>query len=236
MNKSDITNLITVLIMAYGYSNGNDMIFMVGLFALSGAVTNTLAIHMLFEKVPFLYGSGVIESKFSQFKLSIHNLLMNQFFTRENLTRFFQDEVNSAKKTIDFEKILNKTDFSPAYESLKESVMQSSFGGMLGMFGGEAALEPLREPFTKKLQASIISISQSAAFQDVVNEALKSEDLSEDIYNKLSLIVDARLEELTPAMVKEIVQDMIKEHLGWLVIWGAVFGGLIGLVSTLVMK
>ena len=234
MNKSDITNIITVLIMAYGYSNGNDTIFMVGLFALSGAVTNTLAIHMLFEKVPFLYGSGVIESKFSQFKLSIHNLMMNQFFTRENLTRFFQDEVNSAKKTIDFEKILNKTDFSPAYESLKESVMQSSFGGMLGMFGGEAALEPLREPFTKKLQASIISISQSDAFQEVLSEALKSEDLSEDIYNKLSKIVNARLEELTPAMVKEIVQEMIKEHLGWLVIWGAVFGGLIGLVSALI--
>jgi uncharacterized membrane protein YheB (UPF0754 family) len=234
MNKSDITNIITVLIMAYGYSNGNDLIYMVGLFALSGAVTNSLAIHMLFEKVPFLYGSGVIESKFSQFKISIHNLLMNQFFTREHLTRFFQEEMSSAKKTIDFEKILNKTDFSPAYESLKESVMQSSFGGMLGMFGGEAALEPLREPFTKKLQASIISISASDAFQEVVNEALKSEDLSEDIYNKLSKIVNARLEELTPAMVKEIVQEMIKEHLGWLVIWGAVFGGLIGLVSSLV--
>ncbi|MBP6163978.1 MAG: DUF445 domain-containing protein, partial [Aliarcobacter sp.] len=72
-------------------------------------------------------------------------------------------------------------------------------------------------------------------FQEIVSDALKSENLSEDIYNKLSCIVDARLEELTPAMVKEIVQDMIKEHLGWLVIWGAVFGGLIGLVSTLVM-
>ena len=234
MNKSDITNIITVLIMAYGYSNGNDTIFMVGLFALSGAVTNTLAIHMLFEKVPFLYGSGVIESKFSQFKLSIHNLLMHQFFTRENLTRFFEEEVSSAKKTIDFEKILNKTDFSPAYESLKESVMQSSFGGMLGMFGGESALEPLREPFTKKLQASIISISSTQEFQEIVSDALKSENLSEDIYNKLSYIVDARLEELTPAMVKEIVQDMIKEHLGWLVIWGAVFGGLIGLASSLI--
>jgi uncharacterized membrane protein YheB (UPF0754 family) len=234
MNKSDITNIITVLIMAFGYSNGNELIYMVGLFALSGAVTNSLAIHMLFEKVPFLYGSGVIESKFSQFKISIHNLLMNQFFTREHLTRFFQEEMSSAKKTIDFEKILNKTDFSPAYESLKESVMQSSFGGMLGMFGGEAALEPLREPFTKKLQASIISITASDTFQDVVNEALKSEDFSEDIYNKLSKIVNARLEELTPKMVKEIVQEMIKEHLGWLVIWGAVFGGLIGLVSALI--
>ena len=235
MNKSDITNIITVLIMAFGYSNGNELIYMVGLFALSGAVTNSLAIHMLFEKVPFLYGSGVIESKFSQFKISIHNLLMNQFFTREHLTRFFQEEMSSAKKTIDFEKILNKTDFSPAYESLKESVMQSSFGGMLGMFGGESALEPLREPFTKKLQASIISISASDAFQEVVNEALKSENLSEDIYNKLSKIVNTRLEELTPAMVKEIVQEMIKEHLGWLVIWGAVFGGLIGLVSALIV-
>ena len=234
MNKSDITNITTLLIMAFGYSNGNDLIYMVGLFAFSGAITNSLAIHMLFEKVPFLYGSGVIESKFSQFKISIHNLLMNQFFTREHLTRFFQEEVTSAKKTIDFEKILNKTDFSPAYESLKESVMQSSFGGMLGMFGGEAALEPLREPFTKKLQASIISISASDAFQEVVNEALKSEDLSADVYEKLSRIVNLRLEELTPKMVKEIVQDMIKEHLGWLVIWGAVFGGIIGLFSSVI--
>ena len=234
MNKSNITNIITVIAMLFGYFSGNNLIYMVGLFAFSGAITNSLAIHMLFEKVPFLYGSGVIESKFSQFKISIHNLLMNQFFTREHLTRFFQEEVSSAKKTIDFEKILNKTDFSPAYESLKESVMQSSFGGMLGMFGGEAALEPLREPFTKKLQASIISISASDAFQEVVNEALKSEDLSQDVYEKLSRIVNLRLEELTPKMVKEIVQEMIKEHLGWLVIWGGVFGGVIGLVSEVI--
>lgn len=234
MTRTDITNIITVLIMAFGYSNDNQMIYMIGLFALSGAITNTLAIHMLFEKVPFLYGSGVIESRFSEFKASIHALIMNQFFTKENLSKFFQEEVNSAKKTIDFEKILNKTDFTPAYDSLKESVMQSSFGGMLNMFGGEAALKPLKEPFTKKLQASIISISSSEAFQEIVNEALKSEDLSADIYEKLSKIVNARLEELTPKMVKDLVQNLIKEHLGWLVIWGAVFGGVIGLFSALI--
>ena len=34
MNKSDITNIITVLIMVYGYSNNNNIIYMVGLFAL----------------------------------------------------------------------------------------------------------------------------------------------------------------------------------------------------------
>ena len=236
MNKSNMTNIISLIVTILGYAIHNDTVFMIGVFAFSGAITNSLAIHMLFEKVPFLYGSGVIESKFSQFKISIHNLIMNQFFTQEHLTRFFQTEVNSAKKTIDFEKILNKTDFSPAYESLKESVMQSSFGGMLGMFGGEAALEPLREPFTKKLQASIIKISQSDAFQEVVNDALKSEDLSKDVYEKLSKIVNTRLEELTPKMVKEIIQEMIKEHLGWLVIWGAVFGAVIGYASTFVIN
>ena len=236
MNKSNMTNIISLIVTILGYAIHNDTVFMIGVFAFSGAITNSLAIHMLFERVPFLYGSGVIESKFSQFKISIHNLIMNQFFTQEHLTRFFQTEVNSAKKTIDFEKILNKTDFSPAYESLKESVMQSSFGGMLGMFGGESALEPLREPFTKKLQASIIKISQSDAFQEVVNDALKSEDLSKDVYEKLSKIVNTRLEELTPKMVKEIIQEMIKEHLGWLVIWGAVFGAVIGYASTFVIN
>lgn len=236
MNKSNMTNIISLLVTILGYAINNEILFMIGVFAFSGAITNSLAIHMLFEKVPFLYGSGVIESKFSQFKISIHNLIMNQFFTKEALNKFFETEVSSAKNTIDFEKILTKTDFSPAYESLKESVMQSSFGGMLSMFGGEAALEPLREPFTLKLQKSIISITSSEAFQNVLNEAIKSPDFSNDVYEKLSSIVNTRLEELTPKMVKEIIQEMIKEHLGWLVIWGAVFGAVIGYASTFVIN
>ncbi len=235
MNKSDITNIFTILLLAFGYSTQNDTIFTIGLFAFSGAITNTLAIHMLFEKVPYLYGSGVIEKKFDTFKASIHNLIMEQFFSPQNLKKFFEDEMSSVKNTVDFEYILNKTDFTPAYDSLKEAVIESPFGGMLGMFGGESALEPLKEPFTKKLQVSIIKISQSDSFQKVLEEAMKTEALNEDIHEKLSLIVTKRLDELTPKMVKEIVQEMIKEHLGWLVIWGAVFGGLIGFVSTLVI-
>ena len=49
---------------------------------------------------------------------------------------------------------------------------------------------------------------------------------------KVDGIVTRRLGELTPGMVKEIVQDMIRRHLGWLVVWGGVFGGLIGLVTA----
>jgi uncharacterized membrane protein YheB (UPF0754 family) len=43
-------------------------------------------------------------------------------------------------------------------------------------------------------------------------------------------LVDARLAELTPQQVKSIVQTMMRRHLGWLVVWGGVFGGLLGLL------
>ncbi len=45
--------------------------------------------------------------------------------------------------------------------------------------------------------------------------------------------LEKRLEELTPTMVKEIIQQMIRIHLGWLVVWGGVCGGLIGLIASL---
>ena len=234
MNKSLGTNLIALLIVVVGYFTGNVVILTVGLFALSGAVTNWIAVHMLFEKVPFLYGSGVVENRFEQFKSSIHTLIMNQFFTKENLDKFFESEMSTNKK-LDLSNVIEKTDFSIAYESLKSAVMESSFGGMLGMFGGEKALEPLQEPFTKKMKVAINDIVHTDTFQELIQETLKNSDISEDMSKKIDTVVQARLDELNPKMVKNLVQDMIKEHLGWLVVWGGVFGGLIGLIGSFVI-
>ena len=234
MNKSLGTNLIAFLVVVVGYITGNGIILTVGLFALSGAVTNWIAVHMLFEKVPFLYGSGVVENRFEQFKISIHTLIMNQFFTKENLDKFFESEMSSNKK-LDLSNVIEKTDFTIAFESLKSAVMESSFGGMLGMFGGEKALEPLQVPFEKKMKVAINEIVHTDDFQALVQETLKNSDISEDMSKKIDTVVLARLEELKPKMVKNLVQDMIKEHLGWLVVWGGVFGGLIGLVGSFVI-
>lgn len=225
MNKADITNLITVLIMAYGYSNSNEAIFLIGLFALSGAITNTIAIHMLFEKIPFLYGSGVIELKFKEFKDSIKNLLMQQFFTKDRLIKFFEE--NSLENGFNFEKILNNIDLSSAFESLKNSVISSPLGAMLSMFGGEKVLDGLKDMFIDNLKNSLKDIANQNSQYLTTNS-----DFIDEVHNKLSLIVDDRLDELTPKMVKQIIQDMIKEHLFWLVVWGAFFGGIIGLFGS----
>jgi uncharacterized membrane protein YheB (UPF0754 family) len=232
LNKSLVSNIISVLFIVVGYVLDNQIVLTVGLFALSGAFTNWLAIHMLFEKVPLLYGSGVIQNRFEEFKDAIENMMMNQFFSKENLNKFFSSEFSNDDKKFDFSQLIEQTDFTPAYDSLKSAVMESSFGGMLGMFGGEKVLEPLKDPFTKKMKSSILAIAATQSFQQTLKQSLNTSDISDDIYNKISTVVDKRLDELTPKMVKEVVQQMIKEHLGWLVVWGGVFGGLIGLVSS----
>ena len=78
MNKSLITNGIAVsLIFAAVVTEGQlkHTLLTTGLFALAGGVTNWLAIHMLFEKVPGLYGSGVISARFEEFKTGLHALV-----------------------------------------------------------------------------------------------------------------------------------------------------------------
>ncbi len=224
----NFVSLFLVLISFYVPQNFKEYLYYAGLFAFSGAVTNQLAIHMLFEKVPFLYGSGIIALKFESFKKSIKNLIMNEFFTKEQLDAFFAQE----ETKINLSPIIEQTDFTPAYEALKQSVMESSFGGMLNMFGGEKALQPLKEIFVKKLKASILSIVSSNTFNQMLQNSLTHSSVSSDLIEKIEKIVDTRLEQLTPVMVKDIVKNMIKEYLSWLVFWGGVFGGFIGVMSV----
>ena len=234
IDKSLVTNLIAIILVALSFaieSQIDDALLYTGLFALSGALTNQLAIHMLFEKVPLLYGSGVIPARFEAFKESIKTLMMNEFFTQSQLDKFFKDE----EKKINLEPIIQETDFTPAFDALSKTVMESSFGGMLGMFGGESALEGLREPFSLKMKNAIINIVNSDAFNATLQNHMQNSSLSGDMIESIEKVIDARLGELTPQMVKEIIQKLIKEHLSWLVVWGGVFGGLIGLVSSFIL-
>lgn len=231
MNKSLLTNIIALALLAAGYQLNNTIALYAGLFAFSGAITNWLAIHMLFEKVPGLYGSGVIPARFEEFKTAIKSLMMEQFFTQSNIDRFLSKEMTGSK-TLDLEPVIAKVDFNPTFDSLVEVIANSPFGGMLAMFGGTDALQPLKQPFVEKMQQSMIDISQSDSVKQALKEQLEAPEMIEEITANIENIIDQRLNELTPKLVKEMVQKMIKQHLGWLVVWGGVFGSLIGVASS----
>lgn len=234
MNKNVVTNGVAAIVTLLGWYLQQPLILSVGLFALSGALTNALAIHMLFEKVPLLYGSGVIPARFEEFKTGIYQLVMTQFFSSDNIDRFLADKQQSRSHGFNFAPVIEQTDLSPAFDSLVKVVEQSSFGGMLGMFGGTAALTPLKEPFIAKLKLSLVEVSQSDDFNQLVLAQLDQPEQLEGIRAQVDTIVQQRLNELTPALVKDIIQQMIRQHLGWLVVWGGVFGGVIGLLAALI--
>jgi uncharacterized membrane protein YheB (UPF0754 family) len=231
IDKSLITNLLALLTIFIGHLVPfyKDQILSIGYFALSGAITNWLAIHMLFEKVPGLYGSGVIPNRFQDFKKGIHGLIMGQFFTKENMDKFFKEQKNSLFESLDISPLIENLDYKKFFNSLIETIEQSSFGPMLMMVGGTTALEPMREPFTEKMKSTILEFTKTEDFINGLNQGPQKEEIKDDVLKKVELIVQKRLDELTPQMVKKIIQDMIKKHLGWLVVWGGVFGALIGL-------
>jgi uncharacterized membrane protein YheB (UPF0754 family) len=220
MNKSLITNLISIFIILIGFLYRDDFSFilLVGVFALSGSITNWLAIHMLFDKVPFLYGSGVILDRFDDIKLGIKNLILKELFSADQIEKFILDNKQKASGGI-----IDKIDFDRVFIGLVESIEGSQLGGMLAMIGGRKALEPLKDPFVKKLKVII---------EDFIKDNSGNNNSTDELLLKIENILDARLADLSPNDIKIIIQKMIKEHLGWLVVWGGFFGGLLGLIFS----
>ncbi|MDC7125823.1 MAG: hypothetical protein PQJ46_09655, partial [Spirochaetales bacterium] len=143
MNKSQATNLIAAILIAAGYAVSaylnpviGEHIKTVGFFALSGAITNWLAVYMLFDKVPGLYGSGVIPAHFEEIKEWIRDMVMEQFFTKENLDHYFTEGKENLLESVDLSSAIDGIDYDRIFDTVKKEIFSSKFGGMLGMFGG----------------------------------------------------------------------------------------------------
>lgn len=232
INKSTLVNGLCILVILLGHfvvpPPFQAHVLATGYFAFSGAITNWLAIHMLFERVPGLYGSGIIPLKFESFKLAIRNMIMNQFFTVENIENF----VKGPQANFNLDPVIDKLDYDIIFDGFMETIQNSKFGGAIKMFGGERALEPMRDPFKRKLNYKLKEVVSQPKFREAFAEHAFHGSGADVLQEKIDGIVNKRLDELTPQMVKQIIQDMIRSHLGWLVVWGGVFGGLIGLATS----
>ena len=119
--KGSISNLTALAILLFGFVETPvaSYCFAIGIFALSGGITNWLAIHMLFEKIPFIIGSGVVEIRFEEFKKGIRHLILEEFFNKENIENIYKElrseAVDKIKPSFDKDKIFNSLSFSLMY-------------------------------------------------------------------------------------------------------------------------
>ena len=148
---------------------------------------------------------------------------MTEFFTPQNINVFIEQQAGALPT--DISKMI---DFDRVFDGLVDAIEGSSMGSMFAMVGGRKALQPLRQPITLKLQYIIKEMQEA--------EATKSDDKNRtsSLLSQVEQIIDQRLDELTPGQVKNIIQAMIRKHLGWLVVWGGAVGGLIGFGAAIV--
>lgn len=230
-NKGKVSNLITFGLLVFGLLSPTaalwrPWILAAGLFGFAGGITNWLAVKMLFDRVPLLYGSGVIPNRFREIREQVKLLIMTHFFDTGYLERFFGERVDTLaadpaleQKLVD---LLASDEVDEIVGRKLEELQDSPSGMMLKMVGTQTV-----KPLVKQFLAGVGVELAPRLVAELTQPALEVDALRDQVDQLLS----AKLEELTPETVKEMMEEVIRQHLGWLIVWGNVFGGLIGLVS-----
>ncbi|MEM9424405.1 MAG: hypothetical protein AAF975_06430 [Spirochaetota bacterium] len=231
---SYIINLILLACVGGAFLFGTEtllhkILLSVGLFGLSGSLTNSLAIHMLFERIPFVYGSGIIALNFEEIKRDLEELMISQFFNREQIERFLQLQGSS----FDLAQFGTLIDFDLLFDKFKSSLAQSFQNNPLAM---------MALPLLEANRLKIIGAMCGAVAEELHNPAMQTKLQTllgknlpphEEFESRVRSLIQGRLAELNPQMVKEMIQHMMASKLVWLVVWGALIGALMGLFSAL---
>jgi len=204
-----------------------------GLFAFAGGITNWLAVKMLFDKVIFLYGSGVIPRRFVEIRTALKEMIMTSFFDEEYMRDYMQ---NNNDNTVDIEKACYELIASDKMSTMMDKKLNEQLQNplvviMMAGFGiqNPASLIPLVKPMLMNFAKGMVPDIQKS-----INEALeKKAGDAKKMRKKIDTLLEDRLQYLTADAVKKLLENVIRRHLHWLVIWGNVFGGFIGFISAL---
>jgi len=94
------------------------------------------------------------------------------------------------------------------------------------MFGGVPLLVPVIKPL-------IVGFADEFASQVTDNFDITAFVSVEKVREELDKLMTEKLLLLTPETVKTLMEEVIRSHLSWLIVWGNVFGGMLGVVSQM---
>lgn len=243
--KGNLSNLITFLIFIIGIllytlvdSNHISIKFILsaGIFGFSGGITNWLAVKMLFERVPLLYGSGVIPNRFKDIRQAIKKTLMESFFDREYLETYLQEKSSDFLQSINIATLISDKIKDPSIDSVILNkfmeISRKPEGAFLMMFAN--MVPGGMEGMLKMIKPLLINLSEEMSQQLMATFSLETKIDIDKIRIEIDNFLTTKVEQITPEMLKKIIEDVIREHLGWLIIWGNIFGALLGIISQAV--
>ncbi len=255
MDKGTASNVISTCILTLGllldHGPAQAWILSIGLFAFSGGITNWLAVKMLFDRIPGLIGSGVIPARFREIRRKVKDLILEHFFDEEYLRRFFAEHrkdvdwgryiksSGSGKSPVtsfvenQWEKLTAPEVIQPIIDEQIDRLSESSIGGFLLIVGIDTirpAVNRFVAGFVASLQDKVLAVAEKVSTPEVRIE-IDEKRVVDDIRAQVEPLLEKKLEELHAEDVKRMMEDVIRSHLGWLIVWGNVFGGALGVLT-----
>ena len=199
-----------------------------GMFGLSGGVTNSLAIHMLFEPVCNLPGTGVISRNFKEIRVTVKDTIMRTFFDGPHVENFMRTRLAKLQGSIDLGARLTKVLETPEADELitkaLADLIEKPEGWPLLLFGGSPTeLTVMVKPFLIAMAPNVAPLLTKMIDVDSIMPA-------EKIRSEIDALMAERLETLTPERVRALIERVIRKQLGWLIVWGNVVGALVGVL------
>ena len=281
MDKGTFSNIVSAGVFGLGLilpsGQVREFVLAIGLLAFSGGITNSLAVKMLFDRIPGLIGSGVIPNRFREIRAKVKEVILEHFFGEAYLRKFFAE----ASRDTDWSKYLKHprgegdpllrlgpnglplsgTSFpgmpftgliarrwdsltapdvvGPLIEEQTERLMDSSVGGLLLMLGPEGIKPPVQQFVAGLLGSMKVKFLEAAAKvegEGNVKVEIDEERVVADLQRNVEILLERKLKELEAPAVKKMMEDVIRSHLGWLVVWGNVLGAALGLPAYFLFR
>jgi uncharacterized membrane protein YheB (UPF0754 family) len=125
--------------------------------------------------------------------------------------------------------ILADDEFNARLERKMDALQGKPAGLLLKTMGlGGDTLKSLVKDFIAKLADDISPHLSAIVSEKAANPPVNA------IVREVDRLMEERLQELTPNKVKTMVEDVLRVHLSWLVVWGSLFGGVLGIISNAV--
>lgn len=258
MNKGIVSNSISASLLGLGLilprGSLQELVLATGLLSFTGGITNALGVKILFDKIPALPGSGVIPARFREFRSKLKQLFLERFLSEREMRQFFarhssdfrlQDYIKESEgrpglfaSLVEkrWDKLSSPETLQPIVDGQMEELLNSSVGGILMMVGIDT-VKPAVNQFVSSLLSSLkgkVVELCSKIDSDELELTIDEGKMISELHAKIHLLTEEKLEELDPGSVKQLMEDVVRGHLGWLVVWGNILGALIGAAAFLV--
>jgi len=249
-NRGGIANGITFFMLCIGLvlqfvldedARKFNFVLAIGVFGFAGGITNWLAVKMLFDKIPGLYGSGVIPMQYQNIRKTVKNEIMHTFFDENYLKGYIRQRAPELLRRLNISerimKVINAPDFDGKMAAKLEEISATPQGMLLAMVktmmgGSLIGLVPMVKPplisIATEIAKELTTMENESDGESVVELIPVDVERSE-----IDALMTERLATLTPEVVKELLENVIRDHLGWLVVWGNIFGSIIGIIALL---